>query len=91
VHFLTASGRLAETGAQRSWVTLTRCLTRLQGNVTVERAALAVHLVHEARRLYPAIQFHFGTAIQVRFLFTACERGCDECQQMYGMTKGIRL
>jgi hypothetical protein len=36
-----------------------------QGNVTVERAALAVHLVKEARRLYPAIRFQFDTMIQV--------------------------
>jgi hypothetical protein len=43
----------------------------LQGNVTVERAALAVHLVQEARRLYPAIQFHFDTAIQV------CDVACS--------------
>ena len=60
----------------------------LQGNVTVERAALAVHLVHEARRLFPAIQFHFNTAIQVLdcYLSTACEAVCDDYEQMTSCT-----
>lgn len=35
--------------------------------MTVERAALAVHLVKEARRLYPAICFQFDSTIQVLF------------------------
>lgn len=35
------------------------------GNVTVERSALARHLLLEARRLHPDIAFRFDTAIQV--------------------------
>lgn len=40
------------------------------GNVLVERAALAKHLLQEARRLYPAINFQFNMEPQVCMDFT---------------------
>ena len=54
--------------------------------MTVERAALAVHLVQEARRLYPAIQFHFNTAIQV---LTWSPAKADD-GELAGETMGMR-
>jgi hypothetical protein len=36
------------------------------GTVFVERALLARHLVQEARRMHPSIQFEFEADIQVR-------------------------
>ena len=47
--------------------------------MTVERAALAVHLVKEARRLYPAIRFQFDTTVQVYGLTGT--RPCDNANE----------
>ncbi len=43
-----------------------------RGNVTVERNALAKHLLMEARRLHPGIDFQFDAAIEVAFSLSVC-------------------
>ena len=78
-----------DTEAWSGQVAFTGCLPHLQGNVTVERAALAVHLVQEARRLYPAIQFHFNTAIQVLTWTPAKADDGESAGETMGMRESI--
>lgn len=56
---------VAKDTQERYSMSVDRLLPLSQGNVTVERAALAKHLVQEARRLFPAIEFAFDTDIEV--------------------------
>lgn len=49
-----------------------------EGCILVERAALAKHLLLEARRLFPAIDFQFDIYIVVRICSTRHVQSADE-------------